>query len=110
MALHWHGDTFDIPERALHLAKSECCPNQAFIYRNRVVGLQFHLESSGETIDGLLENDCPNIASHEQYVQTSSDIRNGLHHLRSCHEMLYSFMDKWTKKKTLKNQGLSFLV
>ena len=40
----WHGDTFDIPEGSLHLADSELCKNQAFLYDNRALALQFHLE------------------------------------------------------------------
>lgn len=41
---HWHGDTFDIPSGALHVARSEGCSHQAFAYGERVIGLQFHLE------------------------------------------------------------------
>jgi GMP synthase (glutamine-hydrolysing) len=40
----WHGDTFDIPERAELLASSPLCKNQAFRYGDNVYGLQFHLE------------------------------------------------------------------
>ena len=40
----WHGDTFDIPKGAEHLARSEICPSQAFRYGDKVYGLQFHLE------------------------------------------------------------------
>lgn len=40
----WHGDTFEIPDGAVHLASSPDCPNQAFRYGDNVYGLQFHLE------------------------------------------------------------------
>lgn len=40
----WHGDTFDIPDGAVQLARSEACENQAFRWGDNVYGLQFHLE------------------------------------------------------------------
>lgn len=40
----WHGDTFAIPNSALHLAESDDCPNQAFRYGDKAYGLQFHME------------------------------------------------------------------
>lgn len=39
-----HGDTFDIPKGAVHLARSEACEGQAFRFGDRAYGLQFHLE------------------------------------------------------------------
>ena len=43
-ALHWHGDTFDIPPGCLALAGSSLTPNQAFRHSDFAWGLQFHLE------------------------------------------------------------------
>lgn len=40
----WHGDTFDIPKQAVHLASSRTCGNQAFRYGANVYAFQFHLE------------------------------------------------------------------
>ena len=42
--LHWHGDTFDLPAGATHLASSEKYKNQAFAVGNFALGLQFHVE------------------------------------------------------------------
>ena len=41
--LHWHGETFDLPEYAEHLASNEHYANQAFSY-GKALALQFHPE------------------------------------------------------------------
>lgn len=42
--LHWHGDTFDLPAAAIHLAATGPCPNQAFARGANALALQFHIE------------------------------------------------------------------
>lgn len=46
----WHGDTFAIPSGAARLQRSDACENQSFLYSERVVGLQYHLEMTAEGI------------------------------------------------------------
>jgi GMP synthase-like glutamine amidotransferase len=47
VTLQWHGDTFDLPEGAVRLARSPAYENQAFRFEN-AYGVQFHLEVSPE--------------------------------------------------------------
>jgi GMP synthase (glutamine-hydrolysing) len=44
MLFQMHGDTFDIPKSAVHLAKTKNCPSQIFRYGEKAYGLQCHLE------------------------------------------------------------------
>jgi GMP synthase-like glutamine amidotransferase len=47
VTLQWHGDTFDLPEGAVRLARSRAYESQAFRF-GRAYGVQFHLEVSPE--------------------------------------------------------------
>ena len=42
--LQWHGDTFELPKNAVHLAQNLRVPHQAYAVHGRSYGLQFHLE------------------------------------------------------------------
>lgn len=52
--LHWHGDTFDLPENATLLASSAMYPNQAFSIGKNILALQFHLEILEESFEKWL--------------------------------------------------------
>ncbi|OGQ05745.1 MAG: hypothetical protein A3F82_03140 [Deltaproteobacteria bacterium RIFCSPLOWO2_12_FULL_44_12] len=51
----WHGDSFDLPKEALHLASSLDCEQQAFRYGKKVYGFQFHLEVDEPIIERWLK-------------------------------------------------------
>ena len=73
--LHWHGETFDLPAHAVNLARSASCVNQAFQLGSRVIGLQFHLEMTRETVTHMLHY-CKADLAGGRYVQSESEIRS----------------------------------
>lgn len=54
---HWHGETFALPSGAVRLATNAVCENQAFQYGDRVIGLQFHLEATADSVASMLRHE-----------------------------------------------------
>ncbi len=60
--LHWHGDTFDLPEGTAHLASTKLCAHQAFARGANVMGLQFHGEVGAAELERWLTEYAPELA------------------------------------------------
>lgn len=71
---HWHGETFDLPAGAIRLAGSAGCANQAFQLGPRVIGLQFHLETTADAADAILTH-CRDDLVDGPYIQAEEVIR-----------------------------------
>jgi len=67
---HWHGDTFALPPGAIRLASSAACVEQGFVLNEQVVGLQFHLEMTPETLATLCAEGSSELDG-SRYVQTA---------------------------------------
>ena len=89
---HWHGDTFNIPEGAIRIASSKAFPNQGFIYGNKVVGLQFHLEVTPESLRGMVDN-----LRHEledgPYTQSEKEILSEHSYFEINQQVQFQFLD-----------------
>ena len=59
----WHGETFDLPSGAVHLACSSRYPHQAFRFGENVYGLQFHPEITLKMITHWLNKDAAEVAA-----------------------------------------------
>ena len=93
MALHWHGDTFSLPPGSSMLAQSEACPAQAFSFNSgRVLALQFHLESSIESVSSLIQN-CSDELVGGKYIQTADEILNPRENFSKIHKTLLQMLE-----------------
>lgn len=66
---HWHGETFNLPKVAVQIAESKGCKNQAFQIGDNVIGLQFHLETTSDSAQAIVDH-CRNELVEGKYIQT----------------------------------------
>lgn len=93
VTLHWHGDTFDLPDGAVRLASTDLCENQAFAIGPKVIGFQFHPESSGQNIEHWLVGHAAELAQAEcDILQIRRDAESHAPQLRRKAELV---MSKW---------------
>ena len=93
--LHWHGDTFNLPDNAELLFSSKVCTNQAYIINNNLLGLQFHLEFNRETAERLA-TECKNEIRESETVESIQDaktILSGDAKFTAAQENLFILLD-----------------
>lgn len=90
---HWHGDTFDIPQNAVQLASSEACRNQAYIYNNSVLALQFHLEPTIESLNQMIDSGREELKKG-RYVQTEAEILSNKKLIETNRKLLFELLDR----------------
>jgi GMP synthase-like glutamine amidotransferase len=96
VALQWHGDTFDIPAGASHVASSEVCAHQAFCIGTKVIGLQFHFEAEAQEVRDFVKCFDDELAKGGPYVQKGDEILAGLKTCAEpCQKALYTLLDRW---------------
>lgn len=61
--LHWHGDTFELPEGSTHLASSSVYPHQAFSVGAHALALQCHPEAQLQDFERWLIGHACELAS-----------------------------------------------
>ena len=97
---HWHGDTFEIPDKAIPICSSEATPNQGFIFDNRVVALQFHLETTPDSANALIEN-CRNELDGSKYVQSEYEIISDVQKFNSINILMSNVIKSIEKSNTI---------
>jgi GMP synthase-like glutamine amidotransferase len=91
---HWHGDTFDLPLGLEPALSSEITPNQAFVFDDRVVGLQFHLEWDERTLNALISESADDLDDDGPTIMTAEEFAAGAaEHVPACRELLFGLLD-----------------
>ncbi|MEO3433135.1 type 1 glutamine amidotransferase [Inquilinus sp. CAU 1745] len=92
--MHWHYDTFDLPDGAVLLATNSVCRNQAFRLGQEVHAVQFHPEVTAEIIRDWLrrfraEGVSPDAISEDEMEAQMRD------HLAAAESFGRTLADRW---------------
>lgn len=91
---HWHNDTFStLGKDSVCIAGSEACGHQAFIHRDRVVGFQFHMESTSVSIAALIEH-CGHEMTGGAYVQNAAQVQAGMEFVKPANALMADFFEQ----------------
>jgi len=91
--LHWHGETFDLPQGAVRLAESVVCRNQAYELEGRVLGLQFHLEVLPQGLEDLIQHSAADLERGPS-MQTGGEMRASVHLGQALRPVLDTVLDR----------------
>jgi GMP synthase-like glutamine amidotransferase len=98
LAFHWHGDAFELPSGAVHLAKSDACEHQMFALGTKILGIQFHLEMTREGVSELVRH-CSDDIGEGPYIQSPATML-ATHAFTPAHECLNTVLDRWIASPT----------
>ena len=94
---HWHGDTFDLPTDSERLFSSAVCLNQAFLYKKKVLGLQFHFEVTSHTLKEMIENGMSELVE-DKTIQSAAKILKQTNYIDSNNQKMFQILDYLEKE------------
>lgn len=91
---HWHGDRFDIPYGAYDIACSDANINQAFLYKDNVLALQFHLEVMEESVRAMVQHGEDELVPGK-YIQPAEEILQGIKNVTRGNELMQIVLENF---------------
>lgn len=90
---HWHGDTFDLPTGAQHIARSAHFEQQAFNYGARVLAVQCHPEMDPSGVAALADAFGERLRPGPS-VQSAAAMRARSAHFAPARRLLDAWLDR----------------
>lgn len=100
---HWHGEQFDLPGSAEDLLTTDANNHQAYLIDDYILGFQFHLEATEESIRAMLAHGSDELVARP-FVQSAAQILGSLHHVPVINQLMKSVLDYFLGR-TAEDQG-----
>lgn len=94
---HWHGETFELPAGAVHVAETDVVPHQAFAVGELALGLQFHVEATPESVESLVRA-CGDEIGDGPFEQPAAAILAERHRTAAVRPVLAAILDGLTAR------------
>ena len=91
---HWHGDTFALPAGARLLASSAAYPNQGFLYEDRILAWQCHLEATPDSLQALVHNCAEEITDGPYIMDADTLLSEPAETYASMQQFLFRQLDR----------------
>jgi GMP synthase-like glutamine amidotransferase len=75
------------------MASSESCKNQAFLYNEKVIGLQFHFEMTESVLKKMTENGSAELKP-SPFIQTAETILNNQDLIEDNKRVLFTLLER----------------
>lgn len=92
---HWHGETFELPPGAVHLARSAACENQAYALGSQVLALQCHIEVDEESLREMVEGGGDELDPNEPFIQNAKVMLGQSESLARLNPLVRALLDGW---------------
>lgn len=89
----WHSDAFELPAGAIRLAASDATANQAFVWRERIVGVQFHPEMTREGAEAIVATSAHEIVPGP-FVQEPESFLAGPERFVALERVMHALLDR----------------
>lgn len=97
-ALHWHGDTFDLPDGASNFISSAGCVNQGFTYGDSTLALQCHLEMLPSTVQAIYQ-ECGSADKTGKYICGLSEMLAPADKFQQASKILENLLEAFVFQK-----------
>jgi GMP synthase-like glutamine amidotransferase len=97
---HWHGETFELPQNAIHLLTNKNCHHQAYSYLDKHMAFQCHIEMTPSMVESWIKsgaNEMENEKNKEAIQSPMAILENVTNKCDQLNKLASRVYKEWSK-------------